>query len=96
MRRIGSAASLAVALLGGAAVVRSASRTAEVNPMGDASMRLAVEGDLRLFEGATGWINSPPLAPAGLRGKVVVVDFWTFTCVNWLRTLPYVRAWAAK
>ena len=45
---------------------------------------------------ATGWLNSPPLTPAELRGKVVLVDFWTFTCVNWLRTLPYLRAWAAK
>lgn len=48
------------------------------------------------FEGATGWINSPPLTAASLRGKVVLVDFWTYTCINWLRTLPYVRAWEAK
>ena len=46
--------------------------------------------------GATAWLNSPPLTPEGLRGKVVLVDFWTYTCINWLRTLPYVRAWAAK
>jgi thiol-disulfide isomerase/thioredoxin len=46
--------------------------------------------------GATEWLNSAPLTPAALRGKVVLVDFWTFTCVNWLRTLPYLRAWAAK
>ncbi len=46
--------------------------------------------------GATGWLNSPALTAAGLRGKVVLVDFWTFTCVNWLRTLPYLRAWATK
>ena len=46
--------------------------------------------------GATGWLNSPPLAPEGLRGKVVLVDFWTFTCINWLRTLPYLRAWSEK
>src|SRR5262249_16893756 len=59
-------------------------------------IRLPVEGELPGFAGATGWINSPPLAPAGLRGKVVLVDFWTYTCVNWLRTLPYVRAWATK
>jgi len=45
---------------------------------------------------ATAWINSPPLRAAELRGKVVLVDIWTYTCVNWLRTLPYVRAWAAK
>jgi thiol-disulfide isomerase/thioredoxin len=46
--------------------------------------------------GATGWLNSPPLTAEGLRGKVVLVQFCTFTCINWLRTLPYVRAWAAK
>jgi thiol-disulfide isomerase/thioredoxin len=45
--------------------------------------------------GATEWINSPPLTPEGLRGKVVLTDFWTYTCVNWLRTFPYVRAWAS-
>ena len=56
---------------------------------------LPVEGHLPSFEGATGWLNSPPLTPEGLRGRVVLVDFWTYTCVNWLRTLPYVRAWGA-
>jgi thiol-disulfide isomerase/thioredoxin len=44
--------------------------------------------------GATQWLNSQPLTPAGLRGRVVLVDFWTYTCINWLRTLPYRRAWA--
>jgi thiol-disulfide isomerase/thioredoxin len=57
---------------------------------------LPVEGHLPGFDGATGWLNSPPLAAAGLRGKVVLVDFWTYTCINWLRTLGYVRAWAEK
>ncbi len=61
-----------------------------------ASARLPVEGELPSFAGATGWLNSPPLTTAGLRGKVVVVDFWTYTCINWLRQLPYVRAWAGK
>jgi thiol-disulfide isomerase/thioredoxin len=46
--------------------------------------------------GATGWINTVPLAPADLRGKVVLVQFWTYTCINWLRAHPYVRAWSAK
>ncbi len=45
------------------------------------------------FSGATGWLNSPPLAGAGLRGRVVLVNFWTYTCINWIRYLPYVRAW---
>jgi thiol-disulfide isomerase/thioredoxin len=44
--------------------------------------------------GATGWVNSEPLDPAELRGRVVLVDFWTFTCINWLRTEPHVRAWS--
>ena len=57
---------------------------------------LPVEGRLPSFEGATGWLNSDPLTPEGLSGRVVLVDFWTYTCVNWLRTLPYRRAWAAK
>lgn len=48
------------------------------------------------FDGATGWLNSPPLTPGDLHAKVVLVDFWTYTCVNWLRQLPYVRAWADR
>jgi thiol-disulfide isomerase/thioredoxin len=61
-----------------------------------ASARLPVESRLPSFEGATGWLNSPPLSAEGLRGKVVLVNFWTYTCINWLRQLPYVRAWAGK
>jgi thiol-disulfide isomerase/thioredoxin len=61
-----------------------------------ASARLPVEGELPPLDGATGWLNSPPLTVDGLRGKVVLVNFCTYTCVNWLRQLPYVRAWAAK
>jgi thiol-disulfide isomerase/thioredoxin len=44
--------------------------------------------------GATAWLNSAPLDPAGLRGKPVLVDFWTLSCINWLRTAPYIRAWS--
>jgi thiol-disulfide isomerase/thioredoxin len=58
--------------------------------------QLPVEGTLASFSGATTWLNSQPLTPEGLRGKVVLVDFWTYTCINWQRTHPYVRAWAAK
>ena len=58
--------------------------------------RLPVEGMLPSLAGATGWLNSPPLTTEGLRGKVVLVDFWTYTCINWQRTQPYVRAWAEK
>ena len=57
---------------------------------------LVNEGTLPAFTGATEWLNSAPLTPQGLRGKVVLVDFWTYTCANWSRTLPYVRAWAEK
>jgi thiol-disulfide isomerase/thioredoxin len=46
------------------------------------------------LDGATGWLNSEPLGPAELRGRVVLVNFWTLTCINWLRQEPYVRAWA--
>src|SRR6266849_6698772 len=61
-----------------------------------AAVQLPIEGELPSFSGATAWLNSPSLAAAGLRGKVVLIDFWTYTCINWLRTLPYVRAWAEK
>src|SRR6202012_1481561 len=57
---------------------------------------LPVEGTLPPLTGATGWLNSPPLTPQGLRGKVVLVDFWTYSCINCLRSLPYVEAWARK
>jgi hypothetical protein len=59
-------------------------------------VRMPVEGHLPSLEGASGWLNSAPLTPAGLRGKVVAVDFCTYTCINWLRSLPYVRAWAGR
>jgi cytochrome c biogenesis protein CcdA/thiol-disulfide isomerase/thioredoxin len=52
--------------------------------------------ELPPFDGAAGWINSLPLKSQDLRGKVVLVDFWTYSCINCLRTLPYVRAWADK
>ncbi len=55
-----------------------------------------VSQKLPSFSGATEWFNTKPLTPADLRGKVVLVEFWTYTCINWRRTLPYVRAWAEK
>ncbi|HEX8530945.1 MAG TPA: thioredoxin family protein [Cytophagales bacterium] len=51
---------------------------------------------LSSLDRSTEWLNSPPLTAAGLRGKVVLVDFWTYPCINWIRTAPYVRAWAEK
>ena len=57
---------------------------------------LGVEGRLPSLDGATEWLNSEPLTMAGLLGSVVLVQFWTYTCINWLRTLPYIRAWAER
>lgn len=56
--------------------------------------RLPVEGALPALDGATAWLNSAPLTTQSLRGKVVLVDFWTYSCINCIRTLPYLRAWA--
>ena len=58
--------------------------------------QLPVEGTMPSLDGATGWLSSAPLTAAELRGRVVLVNFWTYTCINWLRTLPYLRAWAKK
>jgi thiol-disulfide isomerase/thioredoxin len=60
------------------------------------TLQLSIEGELPSLGSATAWLNSRPLTAAGLRGKVVLIDFWTYTCINWLRSLPYVRAWAAR
>jgi thiol-disulfide isomerase/thioredoxin len=64
--------------------------------LASAAADLPVEGAMPPFDGATTWLDSPPLTRSGLRGRVVLVQFWTYTCINWLRTLPYVRAWAEK
>ncbi|OIN12614.1 cytochrome c biogenesis protein DipZ [Pseudomonas extremorientalis] len=57
---------------------------------------LPIEGALPPLDGAVQWLNSPPLTTEALKGKVVLVDFWTYSCINCLRTLPYVKAWAEK
>jgi cytochrome c biogenesis protein CcdA/thiol-disulfide isomerase/thioredoxin len=57
---------------------------------------LPPDGVLASLAHATGWLNSPPLTPAALHGRVVLVDFWTYSCINCLRELPYLEAWAAK
>ncbi|QVN23208.1 cytochrome c biogenesis protein DipZ [Burkholderia pyrrocinia] len=72
---------------GGGAMMRAAGTTPSALP---------VEGTLPSLAGAVQWLNSPPLTAAGLRGKVVLVDFWTYSCINCLRTLPYTNAWARK
>src|SRR4051812_42596239 len=87
--RLGAA--LSVAALALAAGIQFAS--AGGSAFGDSSDTVEM---LPALDGATGWIQSPPLTAESLRGKVVLVDFWTYSCINCLRTLPYVRAWAQK
>ena len=67
-----------------------------VQQMTPAAVQLPIEGELPSLGNATAWLNSQPLTAVGLRGKVVLIDFWTYTCINWLRSLPSVRAWAEK
>lgn len=76
----------AAAMNGGNAMMSSAA----------ASSTADAEDQLPSLAGATAWINSAPLTPESLRGKVVVVDFWTYSCINCLRSLPYVKAWSEK
>ena len=61
---------------------------------GPETVELSFEGRSPGFDGANEWLNSEPLAADDLAGHVVLVDFWTYTCINWLRTLPSIRAWA--
>jgi len=80
----------------GAPTVTLAEDKRMVHQMMPRAVPLPVEGELPSLGGAGGWLNSQPLTAAGLRGKVGLVEFWTYTCINWRRTLPYVRAWAEK
>ena len=57
------------------------------------TLHVSAEATMPSLDGATGWLNSEPLTPADLRGKVVLVQFWAYTCIEWLRTFPYVSAW---
>jgi thiol-disulfide isomerase/thioredoxin len=84
--------------LGGAAAALGAARLGVLGSLIEqmACAALTDEGTLPSLSGATEWLNTSPLTSQGVRGKVVLVDFCTYTCVNWLRTLPYVRAWADK
>jgi thiol-disulfide isomerase/thioredoxin len=63
---------------------------------GSPAGQITGQAELASLARADAWMNSPPLTPEALRGKVVLADFWTYTCINWRRTLPYVRAWAEK
>jgi cytochrome c biogenesis protein CcdA/thiol-disulfide isomerase/thioredoxin len=66
------------------------------NAATQASDALPIQGALPPLSGATEWLNTAPLTTEGLRGKVVLIDFWTYSCINCLRAIPYVRAWAEK
>ena len=81
--------------LGGAAMTLLAAKLG-IFGRANALSRLPKEGKLPPLNSAFGWLNSQPLKPEDLRGKVVLIDFWTYTCINWRRQLPYVRAWAEK
>ncbi|RDS82287.1 cytochrome c biogenesis protein DipZ [Dyella monticola] len=70
--------------------------TLPAQPTIKAGTPLPVEGDMPSLDGATAWLNSPPLTTQSLRGKVVLIDFWTYSCINCIRALPYVRGWADK
>ena len=80
----------------GASIATSAEGTSMPQQMTSAAAGLPIEGGMPSLGSATTWLNSQPLTSAGLRGRVVLVEFGTYTCINWLRTLPYVRAWAQK
>jgi thiol-disulfide isomerase/thioredoxin len=85
-----------IAAVIGSPIVAFSDDTRVVQQMMGAAVQLPVEGELPSLGGATGWLNSQPLTAASVRGKVVLIDVWTYTCINWLRQLPYVRAWAEK
>ena len=80
----------------GAAMTGGSAMMMRAKPGAGGKKALAVEGQLPSLSGAVQWLNSPPLTAAGLKGKVVLVDFWTYSCINCLRAIPYVRAWAEK
>lgn len=85
-----------IALIAGAAAAMCALAAPALSGAGQHRSALAVEGSAGGFNGATTWLNSAPLTAQQLRGKVVLVDFWTYSCINCIRSMPYVRAWAAK
>ena len=69
---------------------------ADTRDLGGLVARAGDEGAMPPLDGATTWLNSAPLTTTQLRGKVVLVDFWTYSCINWMRSEPYVRSWAEK
>lgn len=105
MKRALKGALMGGAILGGVAAVATgfdASALAQVSTAATAAARtsteapLPVEGTMPALTGAVEWLNSPPLSADELRGKVVIVNFWTYSCINCLRTLPYLKTWSKK
>jgi thiol-disulfide isomerase/thioredoxin len=85
-----------IAAVVGSPIVAFSDDTTVVQRITGAAVQLPIQGELPSLGGATGWLNSQPLTAASLHGKVILIDVWTYTCINWLRQLPYVRAWAEK
>ena len=85
-----------VAITVGAAIVAFAENKSEVEYMRHSAVQFPSEGTFPSLSGANQWLNSAPLIPADLRSKVVLINFWTYICINWLRQFPYVRAWSEK
>lgn len=96
MKRHGAAIVLACVLAALAACAAAFAGAGAGAEAGAGRATLPVEGRAAGFDGATTWLNSAPLDARQLRGKLVLVDFWTYSCINCIRTLPYVRAWAQK
>ena len=102
--KVGSEPSSSVVMTGGGAMMSANAPTMAMNAnpaamkatQAAAPQALPVEGALPSLSGAVAWLNSPPLTPESLKGKVALVDFWTYSCINCLRSIPYVRAWAEK
>ncbi len=98
LQKIHPATAMSAQGAGGGAMMMSAhgnSGAMMMAPKG-AGGGLPAEGPMPSLDGAVAWLNSPPLTTEGLRGKVVLIDFWTYSCINCLRELPYVKAWGQK
>ena len=90
-------AATSTAVLGGLfAALAASGRTVRQTPAPAAAAPSSVGTELSSLDTASEWLNSLPLTAAHLRGNVVLIDFWNYTCINWLRQVPYVRAWAEK
>jgi len=84
------------AMQGGSAMMQSGSAMAAAKPDAAQTGELPFEGGMPPLSGAVEWLNSKPLTAEALKGKVVLIDFWTYSCINCLRAIPYVQAWAEK